>query len=106
MKVPRPTSVPLVLVAALFPITLYVATVAPSVPPGDSGELMTAAATFGVAHPPGYPLYVWLGRLWLLLFPWGSAALRLNLFSAACGTAAVCLVALAVRRLTGSRLAG
>ena len=31
------------------------------IPAGDSGDLITAAATFGVAHPPGYPLYTFLG---------------------------------------------
>ena len=47
------------LVTALPALALYTATVEPSVPAGDSGELITAAATFGVAHPPGYPLYIW-----------------------------------------------
>lgn len=31
---------------------------------GDSGDLVTAAFTFGVPHPSGYPLYTFLG--WLL----------------------------------------
>lgn len=30
---------------------------------GDSGDLVTAAVTGGVAHPPGYPLYTFLGFL-------------------------------------------
>jgi hypothetical protein len=36
---------------------------AQGIPAGDSGDLVTAAATFGVAHPPGYPLYTFLGWL-------------------------------------------
>ena len=87
-------------------LALYIATVAPSLPTGDSGELITAAATLGVAHPPGYPLYVWVGRLWLALLPWGSAALKLNLMSSVAGALAAGLVALAVRRLSQSALAG
>ncbi len=32
-------------------------TVAPSVTFGDSGELLSAALSLGIAHPPGYPLW-------------------------------------------------
>jgi hypothetical protein len=34
---------------------------------GDSGELSAAAYTLGIAHPPGYPLLMILGRVFLLL---------------------------------------
>jgi hypothetical protein len=40
---------------------VYVQTLAPTVSFFDSGELIAAAYTLGVAHPPGYPLYVSLG---------------------------------------------
>ena len=83
--------------AALPALALYVATVARSLPAGDSGELITAAATLGVAHPPGYPLYIWLGHLWILLKPFGSVALRLNLLSAVAGAATAGLLAIARR---------
>lgn len=46
----------------------------------DSGDLITAAATGGVAHPSGYPTYLLLARLFQFL-PWGSVAFRTNLFS-------------------------
>jgi len=55
---------------------------------GDSGELVAAAATLGIPHPSGYPLYVLLGKLWMLAVPVGSIALRMSLFSAACAAAA------------------
>lgn len=48
---------------------------------GDGGELITAAVTLGVPHPPGYPTYVILGKL-VSLVPIGTAAWRFNLFSA------------------------
>jgi len=35
----------------------------------DSAEFLTVAATGGVAHPPGYPLYTWLGWLAVALWP-------------------------------------
>lgn len=47
----------------------------------DGAELITAAVTLGVPHPPGYPLYVMLGKL-VSLAPIGTVAFRFNLFSA------------------------
>lgn len=59
---------------------------------GDSGELVTAVAVLGIPHPSGYPLYVLLGKLWTLIVPVGSIALRMSLFSAACSAVAAVLV--------------
>jgi tetratricopeptide (TPR) repeat protein len=68
----------LVFVAA---ITLYSVTLAPTVTLVDSGELILAAKTFGVAHPPGFPLYVLLAHFFTWL-PIGSVAARVNFASA------------------------
>lgn len=94
------------LLAALAAFTLYVVTLHPGLPAGDSGELITVVATGGVAHPPGYPLYTLLGRLWLALVRAGSVAWRMNLLSAVTQAAAVGVLALAVRRATRSAAAG
>lgn len=54
------------LLAIALTITMYVVyrfRVCPVLPVGDSGELATAAYTGGVAHPPGYPLFTILGRI-------------------------------------------
>jgi hypothetical protein len=64
---------------------------------GDGGELITAAATLGVPHPPGYPLYVVLGHLFTWL-PLGTVAWRLHLFSAVCTAAAVGLLTATLSR--------
>jgi hypothetical protein len=48
---------------------------------GDGGELIAASHTLGIPHPPGYPTYVILGKLFSLL-PFGTIAARYNLFSA------------------------
>lgn len=48
---------------------------------GDGGDLITAAATGGVPHPSGYPLYLILARGFQLL-PIGNLAFRTNLLSA------------------------
>ena len=60
---------------------VYLATVCPTVPFGDGGELIAAADSLGVAHPPGYPLYTTLGWGALHVLP-GEPALRMNLLSA------------------------
>jgi Protein of unknown function (DUF2723) len=47
----------------------------------DGGDLIAAAATGGIAHPTGYPLYLLLARLFQIL-PAGNLAFRTNLMSA------------------------
>jgi tetratricopeptide (TPR) repeat protein len=73
--------------AIVFFVTLgvYVATLAPNVTLEDSGELITAAAKFGVGHPPGYPFWTMSGFLLSHLFPFGDLAWRINLLCALFG---------------------
>ena len=82
----------------VFFITLlvYVLTLSPSVTLEDSGELITGAATFGVPHPPGYPLWTMSGFLFSHLIPFGSVAWRVNLESAVFGAAANAVLTLLV----------
>lgn len=86
-------------VASAVSFAAYRWTLAPTVTLVDSGELILAAHTLGVAHPPGTPLYVILAHLATLL-PLGSVALRVNMASAAFGAAAVGLLWLTVREAT------
>ena len=90
---PRP---PAAVFAAAFAV--YAFTAYPTFAPRDSADLARAAITLGVAHPPGYPLYALLGRLWLSLLPWGDACWRLNLLSALAGALAAALLAKACER--------
>lgn len=83
---------------------LYLSTACPTVYFGDSGELIAAADSLGVAHPPGYPVYTLLGRLALLL-PIGEAAWRMNLLSAVLGAMACAVVARLAQRWTDSAVA-
>ncbi len=80
------------LASGTFALTVYLATINPTLPPGDSGDLITAASTLGVAHPPGYPLFAMIGHLFTLL-PFGSPAFRVNLMSAVLDAAAVAIIA-------------
>ncbi|MBP7689475.1 MAG: DUF2723 domain-containing protein [Thermoflexales bacterium] len=76
-------------------LALYLLTLAPTITWAnagtDGGDLITAAATLGVPHPPGYPLYITLGHLFAQL-PIGDVAFRLNLFSAVCMALAAALI--------------
>ncbi len=85
---------------------LYVNTVAPGLLPADAGELQLVAAKLGVAHPTGFPLYTMLANLATRLPIGLSEAYRVNLLSALTSASTVLLVYLAVRRFSGSRLAG
>ncbi len=78
------------LTTGLVAFVVYAWTVAPNVTLLDSGEFIVSAQHFGVAHPPGYPL--WTLLVWLFqLLPLGNAAWEINLFSSVCGALAVAL---------------
>jgi hypothetical protein len=89
----------------VFIFSVYAFTLYPSVPGGDSGELITAAYTLSAAHPPGYPLYVVLAKLFTFL-PVNSIAWRVNLFSAFCGALAAVFLFLSLYRITQRIWAG
>lgn len=91
--------------AALASLSLYVVTACRTVPFGDGGELIAAARSLGVAHPPGYPLYTLLGRLALAL-PLGEPALRMNLMSSLFAALACGATAWWVTSITRSRIGG
>ena len=86
--------------SALIAFGVYLRTLAPSVPTGDSGELIAVAWILGIPHPPGYPLFTMLGHLFTYL-PFGSPALRVNLMSAVFHAATVGVVSLSIYRLIG-----
>ena len=62
-------------------LLLYSWTLAPTVTLVDSGELIVAARGLGVAHPPGFPLWIMLAHFASLL-PFGNVAARINFSSA------------------------
>jgi hypothetical protein len=85
-----------------LPLLVYYLTLAPNLTwahGGDGGDLIVAAYTLGVGHPPGYPAYTLLAHLFTLL-PWGSVAFRVNLLSAMGAAVAAGSVALAVSALS------
>ncbi len=78
-------------------LVIYVSTMASSIAGGDAGELMGAAITGGVAHPPGFPLYMILAKFFTYL-PLSSLAWRVNLLSATAAAAAATFLMLSIWR--------
>jgi Protein O-mannosyl-transferase TMEM260-like len=91
--------------AAIVALGVYLRTLAPGlVSEVDTPMFQFVGRVLGVAHNPGYPLYV------LLTFPFsflpvGSLAYRINLFSALMGAVAVFLTFFVARRLGCRRAA-
>ncbi|MFC1838808.1 protein O-mannosyl-transferase family [Thermodesulfobacteriota bacterium] len=91
-----------------FPFILlfivYLTTICPTVYPGDSGELTTAAFTLGISHPSGYPLYAIIGKIFCLI-PVGNIGFRMNLMSSFFTVLAVWIVYFLILKITLSRVA-
>src|SRR3954463_6852780 len=82
----------------LVALLVYTWTLAPTVTLTDSGELILAAYGLGVAHPPGFPLWVMLAHL-ASLVPVGSVAVRINFSSAVFAALACATLTLVVAEL-------
>jgi Protein O-mannosyl-transferase TMEM260-like len=93
----RAAARPYVLATSVFvaAAVCYAATLAPTVTFVDSGELIAAAKSLGVAHPPGFPLYTLVAHVstWL---PFGTLAERVHLVSAVFAAVAAATLALLV----------
>jgi hypothetical protein len=97
----------LAIVLTIFALALavYNATLTPSLSykSADGNELATVCYTLGLAHSTGYPLYTWLGKLFIFI-PVGDIAHRVNLMSAVMGAAGVALLYLIMLTITKHRL--
>ena len=51
----------------LLALVIYILTLSPTIQGGDSGEFISVAYNTGVAHPPGYPLYSLVAKLFTYL---------------------------------------
>ena len=85
---------------------VYLLTLLPGVDAGDSAELQFVSPILGVCHPPGYQIEVCFGKLFSMLPVGASIAWRINFMMAVAGVIGCAALYGAVRRVTGSILAG
>jgi hypothetical protein len=81
-----------------IPFGIYMLTLAPSVTFFDSGEFITAAASLGSAHSPGYPLFLMYAKPFTWI-PLGNVAFRINMATAFSSSLACLAVYLLIRKL-------
>jgi len=84
---------------------VYLSTLARVVTPQDSGEFIASAYTLGISHPPGYPIYTIIGKLFTYL-PFENVVFRVNLMSAVFASLTIFVIYMIIYRLTRSVLAG
>ena len=65
----------------VMPFGIYMLTLAPSVTFFDSGEFLTATASLGSAHSPGYPLFLMYAKPFTWI-PLGNIGFRINMATA------------------------
>ncbi|MEK7581356.1 MAG: DUF2723 domain-containing protein [Patescibacteria group bacterium] len=87
------------ILAFVLPLALYVRTLFPTYVPIDSAEFALCTHFWGLCHPPGFPLYVFLGKIFTTVWPWGSVIYRANLFSAIFGALIILMVYLTLKSL-------
>jgi hypothetical protein len=73
---------------------IFLLSICPTIYVGDSSLFAAASFSLGSAHPPGYPLYIILGKF-LTFIPFGNVAFKVNILNAIFG-ALTCLMAFKV----------
>lgn len=90
-----------ILLVGIVALTVYYATLAPSLTwehwGTDGGDFITAASTGRVPHPPGFPVYYIISRTVVTVVP-GDPARLLNGLSALMGAGAACFTTAALQR--------
>ncbi|MFH1860309.1 MAG: DUF2723 domain-containing protein [bacterium] len=94
-----------VIATFLISFGVYLHTLTPTIGSHDSGDMITAAYVLGIPHPPGYPLYCLLGKLWITIIPFGNIAFRMNIFSSVSASLTVMMVCFIVLKfISGTRV--
>ncbi len=91
---------PFAILSFVIPLSIYLATLAPSVTFFDSGEFITAIACLGSPHSPGYPFFTNYAKPFTYL-PLGNVAFKVNIATAISGALACFGVYLLTRQLLG-----
>lgn len=91
------------LIISVIFLIIYILTIAPTVTFEDSGELISGAVSLGIPHPPGYPLYCLLGKLFSFI-PAGNPSFKINLLSSFTSSAAIFFLYLLLRTFRLSKI--
>lgn len=86
---------------AFIVFVLLLPGLAPNIYVGDSQLFSTASYYLSTAHPPGYPLFITLGKLFTFI-PFGSIPFRVGLVSAAFACLSWVVLFKLIKRLTGN----
>ncbi|HVG16823.1 MAG TPA: DUF2723 domain-containing protein [Chitinophagaceae bacterium] len=76
-------------VVFLFASLVYILTAEASASFWDTGEFIASAAKLQLPHPPGAPMFVLLGRLFIVLFGANNPAFAINVMSAVASGATI-----------------
>lgn len=88
---------------AFFSFALFLIFQAQGIFTGDSGDVVTAAVIAGIPHPPGYPLFSFLG--WMAAhLPFGTLSWRVTLLSSVPHAVTVGLIYAFIYRLSGKNV--
>lgn len=85
-------------IAAFLALIVYFLTTCRAIWIGDSGEFALALKTFGIAHPPGYPLFTVQGTLFVQALSFLRPVFAGGIYSITVAAAAVGVVFLIMRR--------
>ena len=95
----------LAVVPGAIAFVIYFMTACRTVYIGDAGEFALALESFGICHPPGYPLFTILGRIFIALMPFFRPVFAAGIFNILIASAAVSFIYLIFRRTLGAQTA-
>lgn len=93
----------LALLVFILPLALFLKTLAHTYLPPDSAEFALCINSWGVCHPPGFPLYIAIGKIFTTVLPFGTLIFKVNLLSALFGAGSIFLVYLILLELKTDR---
>lgn len=85
-------------------LLVFLSTFSTHVALGDSPESVAGIKALGILHAPGYPVYVIAARIFSTLLPFGSMAMRVNLFSVVSAALTATMVFLIARKMGATRV--
>ncbi|MCL5970498.1 MAG: DUF2723 domain-containing protein [Patescibacteria group bacterium] len=92
-----------VVLISVFGIVFYLVNQSISIYGGDGGDLVAAALVGGIPHPPGYPLFTFLGFL-LTKIPFSTPAWRVGLLSSLSSIATLVIFFLILQEILKNKL--